>query len=163
MIRRLFSSPARIINITSAIHSQGQLDFNDIENESGYNGLVAYAQSKLENIMFTVELAHRIWGSGVTANALHPGHVASNLGQNNAGILKPLIKWLHMGGISPQEAARPVLYLACSPQAKGVTGRYFNKDHMDDPKVDFDRQSTRLLWQISAAMAGIQENQEVTA
>jgi NAD(P)-dependent dehydrogenase (short-subunit alcohol dehydrogenase family) len=105
--------------------------------------------------VFTYELAHRLWGSGVTANALHPGHVATNLGKNNAGFLKPLVNWIHLGGISPEEGARPILYLGCSPKVSGITGRYFVKEKMAVSHAHYDRESARLLWEVSATMAGI--------
>ncbi len=149
------SAPSRIINVTSAIHEQASLDFDDLQNRRGYNGVVAYSRSKLANVIFTYELANRLWGTGVTANALHPGYVSSNLGKNNAGFLKPLINWIHLGGSSPEEAARSILYLACSPKVNGITGRYFVKEKLSISQVRVNHETARRLWEVSASMAGI--------
>ncbi|MBN1812656.1 MAG: SDR family oxidoreductase [Anaerolineae bacterium] len=122
------SAPARIVNTSSELHKKAHLDFDDLQNARRYRGMNAYHQSKLANVLFTYELARRLEGTGVTANALNPGLVATNLGMNNRG-LSPLMKRLvdRMMGISPEEGAQTGIYLATSPQVEGVTGKYFVK------------------------------------
>ena len=149
------SAPARIINLTSAIHSHASLDFKDLQNQSGYSGLRAYSQSKLANLLFTFELARRLEGSRVTVNALHPGFVATGFGQNNAGFLKPLLSLFRMGGISPEEAARNVTYLASAPDVEGITGSYFAKDRSVTSLLAYDEGTARLLWDVSAELTGL--------
>jgi len=73
------SAPARIVNVSSALHWQARLNFDDLHFKRGiYNPLAAYNQSKLANVLFTYELARRLNGTRVTANALHPGGVRTN-------------------------------------------------------------------------------------
>ena len=79
------SAPARIVNVSSSAHYGAKLDFDDLNHEKKYSGWKAYAQSKLMNIYFTRELAKRLQDSGVTANVLHPGFVATNFGRSNGG------------------------------------------------------------------------------
>jgi retinol dehydrogenase-12 len=77
------SAPARIVNVSSAMHANAQMHFDDLQLERGYNGGKAYGQAKLAVLLFTYELARRLEGTGVTANVLHPGFVATHIGQQN--------------------------------------------------------------------------------
>ncbi len=78
---------ARIISTASGAHQRAKLNFDDLQNRRGYSGFPVYARSKLCNILFTRELARRIAGSGVTANCLHPGFVATRFGDQSGGLL----------------------------------------------------------------------------
>ncbi len=151
------SAPARIVNITSAKHGEAVMNFRDLEYQKGYNGTKAYAQSKLANVLFTFELARRLKGQGVTVNAIHPGYTESNLGKNNAGIFRPLVSLLRMGGITPQEAARYVVHLATSDEVAGYTGSYFYKDKAASSLASYYEEAAPLLWEASAARLGLQE------
>src|SRR5215203_354157 len=94
------SAPSRIVNISSGDHSNGTIDFDDLQGEKGYKGAQAYSQSKLANVLFTYELAKRLEGTSVTANCLHPGAgIRTNLGSGVSGVLgftvralRPLMK-----------------------------------------------------------------------
>src|SRR6266699_1360634 len=79
------SVPARIVNVSSESHQSGYIKMDDLELEKGYRLMRAYGQSKLALVLFTYELARRLQGTGVTANCLHPGFVATNIGQNGVG------------------------------------------------------------------------------
>src|ERR687890_2028432 len=79
------SSPSRIVNVSSGDHTNGTIDFDDLQGEKGYKGAKAYSQSKLATVLFTYELARRLEGTGVTANCLHPGVVGTNLGSGVSG------------------------------------------------------------------------------
>ncbi len=151
------SAPARIINITSAKHGEAIMNFKDLEYRKGYNGLRVYAQSKLANVLFTNELARRLEGRGVTVNAIHPGFVESNLGKNNAGILRPFVSLFRIGGITPQEAAQYVVHLAASDEVAKLTGSYFYKDKVSSSLAAYDEEAAPLLWEVSAAQVGLQE------
>jgi NAD(P)-dependent dehydrogenase (short-subunit alcohol dehydrogenase family) len=153
----LASAPARVINLTSAIHTQGRLDFSDLQNRRGYNGLRAYSQSKLANLLFTFELARRLEGSRVTVNALHPGYVVDSYGPNRSRFLKPVLSLLGMGGITPEEAARNVTYLASSPDVEEITGSYFARDRSVTSLVSYDEETARLLWEVSAELTGLED------
>jgi len=150
------SAPARIVSVSSAAHRGAQLNFEDLENKKGYRGWRAYGQSKLANLLFTNELARRLDGKGVTANALHPGFVASNFGKNNLGIFKPVMSLVQLRAIRPEAGAQTSIYLASSPQVQGVTGQYFDKKQAVEPlQAAHDREAARRLWEISARMTGL--------
>ena len=97
------SAPARIVNVSSNSHQRAKLDFDDLQHRSRYWGYRAYAWSKLENILFSYELARRLEGTGVTVNALHPGLVGTNFLANN-GALGRLLKMLV--AIKPESTER---------------------------------------------------------
>jgi retinol dehydrogenase 12 len=144
---------SRIVNVASDAHSGARINFDDPQLKANYNGWRAYGQSKLANILFTLELARRLDGTGVTANALHPGFVASNFGKNNRlfGILIGLAQ--RVAAISPESGAETSVYLASSPEVAGVSGRYFDKCRAVAPSAEAqDRAAATRLWQISEAL-----------
>jgi NAD(P)-dependent dehydrogenase (short-subunit alcohol dehydrogenase family) len=140
------SAPSRIVNVSSAESQRlARLDMNDLQFERRkYRGIAAYAQSKLLMNVFTFELARRLAGTGVTANCLHPGAVASNFWSANPA---PLIGKLIIAVVKPfmltsKQGAAVSLYLATSPEAAQVSGEYFVKSKpansnplSRDPKV----------------------------
>lgn len=156
MDRLIASAPARIVNVSSAAHNGARLNFDDLENKKGYNGMRAYGQSKLANLLFTYELARRLEGKGVTVNALHPGFVASNFAKNNLGILRPLMSLIQFAAISPEEGAQTSFYLATSPGVEGVSGKYFiNQKAVSSSPASYDEAAARRLWETSEQMTGL--------
>lgn len=150
------SAPARIVSVSSAIHQEAALRFDDLQLEKGYTGWKAYGQAKLADLIFTYELARRLEGSGVTANALHPGFVATNIGQQHP-LLRPFMKIIYaFGAKSPREGAQTSIYLASSPEVEGVSGKYF-VDQKPVPSSDasYDRETAQRLWAISEEMTGL--------
>ena len=148
------SAPARIINVSSSLHKMGKLDFQDIPFEKGYTRSKAYQRTKLANIAFTYELARRLSNQQVTVNAMNPGLVATNVG-NAAGGFTARIKDLvdKIGGITPEEGARTIIYLASSPKVVGVSGRYFVKEKsIPSSKISYDLEFCRKLWEISESL-----------
>jgi len=144
---------SRIVNVASDAHSGARINFDDPQLKANYNGWRAYGQSKLANILFTLELARRLDGTGVTANALHPGFVASNFGKNNRlfGILIGLAQ--RVAAISPESGAETSIYLASSPEVAGVSGQYFEKCRIATPSAEAqDRAAAARLWEISEAL-----------
>jgi NAD(P)-dependent dehydrogenase (short-subunit alcohol dehydrogenase family) len=144
---------SRIVNVASDAHSGARINFDDPQFKANYNGWRAYGQSKLANILFTLELARRLDGTGVTANALHPGFVASNFGKNNRlfGILIGLAQ--RVAAISPESGAETSIYLASSPEVAGVSGQYFEKCRIATPSAEAqDRAAAARLWEISEAL-----------
>src|SRR6266516_6906856 len=116
------SAPARIINVSSAAQASNFLVMDDLQATANYNGWRAYGQSKLAEVLFTYELARRLQGTGVTANCLHPGFVATNFGQSStAPVIHTAVKFISRFGISPEEGAKTSIYLASSPDVEGVT------------------------------------------
>jgi NAD(P)-dependent dehydrogenase (short-subunit alcohol dehydrogenase family) len=145
------SAPARIVNVASDAHRYGTLELNDLGFRRGYVGIKAYARAKLALVLFTYELARRLANSGVTANALHPGHVATNIYRNDFGLLGPAIKKV-MGwfSLSPEQGADGSIYLSTSPEVKGVTGRYFaGRAPVESAPLTYDQELAQRLWQIS--------------
>jgi NAD(P)-dependent dehydrogenase (short-subunit alcohol dehydrogenase family) len=119
---------ARIINVASKAHYPGRMDLETVADpHARYRGMAAYSRSKLANVMFTFALARRLEGSGVTANCLHPGVVATNLLPRWLRLLKPLLSRVMF---DPERGAQTTLYLALSTEVVGVNGRYFDERHV---------------------------------
>ena len=95
------SAPARIINTSSAAHRGARLDFDDLQLVKDFSAMKAYSRSKLCNILFTRELARRLHGTGVTANCLHPGFVATRFGDQSGGLISRFIGLAKLFAISP--------------------------------------------------------------
>lgn len=152
------SGPARIVNVASEAHKfaygDGRPAFDDLMGERHYNGWRAYGQSKLANILFTRELARRLEGSGVTANALHPGVVASQFGRNNKTGWMPWLQALYRPFARGNDrGADTAVWLASAPEVEGVTGDYFKdrKRHTPAPPARNDEDAARL-WRVSEDM-----------
>ena len=151
------SAPARVINVSSAAHMGGKMNFDDLELRHTYNGWKAYSQSKLANVLFTYELARRLKGSGVTANALHPGFVATNFGKSNGGVFQPFFRLAQIAAISPHAGAQTSVYLASSPEVEGVTGQYFDKKKaVNSSALSHNAEDAQRLWNISLDRVGLQ-------
>src|ERR1022692_940853 len=121
------SGSARVVNTASGAHRGATLDFEDLQSERSYSGFQVYGRSKLCNILYTRELARRLAGSGVTANCLHPGFVATRFGDQSGGLLSLGVRIAKTVASSPQQGAETLVYLASSPDLVGVTGKYFHK------------------------------------
>jgi NAD(P)-dependent dehydrogenase (short-subunit alcohol dehydrogenase family) len=155
-------APARIVNVGTRLNTA--MDFDDLQWERRpYRGLSAYAQSKLGNLHFTLELAERLAGTGVTVNCVHPGVFRSNLGRN-AG---PMPRWMEIvTGMSrpflpsAEKAAERVLHVALAPGLDGVSGRYFGLPgvELQPPPQALDRVARERLWAISSALVGLPMN-----
>jgi NAD(P)-dependent dehydrogenase (short-subunit alcohol dehydrogenase family) len=150
------SAPARMVNVSSEAHRGGQINFADPEGKAGFSGWAAYSQSKLANILFTVELARRLEGSGVTANALHPGFVATGFGKNNGGLWSGLMSLAQLMAIKPDAGARTTVYLASSPEVARVSGKYFDKAKAVTPSAAAQSAADAArLWELSEQMVGL--------
>ena len=148
---------ARIVSTASMAHSSGKIDFDDLQMRKSYSTFRAYGTSKLMNILFTRELARRLEGSGVTANCLHPGGVATRFGSNNSGVLAVIFKIaISIAGISPEKGADTIIYLASSPEVAAISGKYFYKRKIIQPTAAAQSDSdAKRLWDVSAKIAGL--------
>jgi NAD(P)-dependent dehydrogenase (short-subunit alcohol dehydrogenase family) len=156
--RLLASRPARIINTASAAHQGATLDFNDLQSAKNFGATKAYRRSKLCNILFTRELARRLRGTGVTANCLHPGFLATRFGDQSGALMSRVVWLAKFFGITPARGAQTIVYLASSPDVENTTGRYLYESIPAIPSAAAqDDQAASLLWQRSAALAGIPE------
>lgn len=155
------SAPSRIINVSSMAHRRGTVDLNNLnaekETSETFSYAKVYANTKLYNILITVELAERLKGTGVTANSLHPGVVSTDI------LLKLKSKWTRalMPYISKffktqWEGAQTSIYLAVSPEVEGVSGKYFADCHEANvTRLAVDRDIARKLWEVSEKMVGL--------
>ncbi len=146
------STPARVVTVSSEAHKRGRMMFDDLQRERNYSGLQAYAQSKLANLLFNRELARRLRGTGVTANAVHPGVVATRLlfdGFAPLRLLKPFLK-------TPESGARTSVFVAAAPSVERLTGLYYiDCAPARSSPAARDDDAARRLWRISAELTGL--------
>lgn len=149
---------ARIINVSSSAHRGSGIDFDNLQRQKGFNPLTVYGQTKLMNILFTYALDRRLEGTNVTVNALHPGFVNTNFG-NDGGFVGWMIGTLqNLFALSPDEGAQTSVYLASSPDVKGVSGKYWaEKQQRQSSAASYDRQAQERLWTISEELVGLHE------
>ena len=154
------SAPARVVTTSSRAESFGKMHFEDLMLEN-YGGWKAYGQSKLANLLFTYELSKRLLGTGVAANAFHPGGVATGFGLNNDGfvsllfgtVIRPLLK-------TPEQGAHSGIYLASSPEALGVTGRYYiDEMPATSSKRSYDVTAQKRLWSESERLVALSKEE----
>ena len=145
---RLLATPgARIVNTASNAHRSAHVDYNDLQMMNGYRMFKAYCLSKLYNILFTRELSRQLQGTGITANCLHPGFVATRFGDNTSGAGGFLFRGIKRFAITPEQGAATLVFLASSEQVKGVSGDYFYKCAPTAPTKDAaDDAAGRWLW-----------------
>jgi len=146
------SAPSRIVNVSSGDHSNGTIDFDDLQGQKRYKGAKAYSQSKLANVLFTYELARKLEGTGVTSNCLHPGAgIRTNFGSGVSGVFGFMVRALRPLMKSPEKGAETSIYLASSPEVEGLSGRYFvKKAEARSSDVSYDERIARRLWEVSA-------------
>jgi len=154
------SAPARIVNVASDAHQGSAMPFDDLQSRQKYRGFMVYRQSKLANILFTYELARRLAGTGVTANTLHPGFIASNFATNNGWFYDKVFRQLaKLIAINPEVGARTSIYLASSPAVEGITGKYFVKQKAaSSSPASYDEVAAKRLWQVSAELTHREAN-----
>jgi NAD(P)-dependent dehydrogenase (short-subunit alcohol dehydrogenase family) len=152
-----FSAPSRVINIGSETQSWGKIDFDDLQSEKNYNGLNAYANSKLMVTMYTYELARRLDGTGVTVNVVEPGFVATNLAKNSGSLLYYLgFSLARPLQISAKKGAETPVYLASSDEVAGITGKCFSKlREIRTAQISYDREIQRRLWDVTLELLGL--------
>lgn len=155
--RLIAGSPARVVTVSSGAQALGRIHLEDLQLAARYSGQRAYNQSKLANVLFTYELARRLAGTGVTANALHPGVVRTAFGAEDRSwlvgvmtrIAGPFLK-------TPEQGAATSVYLASSPEVEGVTGRYFvGTRERRSARASYDEALAAKLWRASAELVGI--------
>ena len=157
LLERLESTaPARVVTVASNAQAIGRIAFDDLQGAQDYVGSRAYNQSKLANVMFTYELARCLAGTGVTANALHPGVVRTGFGAEDPSLLTraamPFLRFLK----TPAQGALTSIYLASSADVEGISGRYFaNRTPKSSNKLSYDATAASRLWDVSADLVGL--------
>ena len=156
--RIIESTPARIIQVNSQGHRFGGFDINDVNFEHRfYNGYWGYGASKTAQLLTIWELADRLNGTGVTVNAMHPGGVKTNLGNNNG----PLYRWFSRYIISallkdPEMSGSAVYFLAAAPELSNISGRYFNRTVDEKPAPHaMNRELGKAVWKLSERLVGL--------
>lgn len=152
------SRPARIVNISSDTYRIARLDLDDLQLEHDYSLMKAYGRSKRAILYFTIELARRLEGQGVTVNAVDPGPVASNIGADNPGfayrLAGPIIRAFFPSGA---RAARTAIQVASDPGLESATGGYYRSRKRRKEPLDFDPDTSRRLWQASLELSGMEK------
>jgi NAD(P)-dependent dehydrogenase (short-subunit alcohol dehydrogenase family) len=150
------AAPSRIVNVSSGAHQGGSLDFGDLQSERRYDSVRVYGRTKLANVLFTYELARRLRGTGVTANCLHPGVIATRLLADYMNV--PLVGGAlsRTLGASPEAGAETSIYLAASPEVEGVTGKYFvGRRETRSSAASYDEKAQQQLWEVSARLTSL--------
>jgi retinol dehydrogenase 13 len=152
------SAPARVIQVNSEGHRFGGLDLEDLDwKRRRYKGLKGYGASKVAQLLTVWEFADRLKGSGVSINAMHPGDVRTNIGNNNG----PLYRWwLHNVTWhvlkDPAISGEALYYLAAAPELAEVSGRFFHLTIDEKPAAHaLDRELGRRVWDLSLEMTGL--------
>ena len=150
------SAPSRVVNVASEAHKFGKLRLDDLQATRGYGllGMRRYGETKLMNILFTRELARRLGGTGVTVNAVHPGAVATNLGEPPKVLAAVLSRFMR----TPEQGAATSVMVATDPSLADVTGGYFMNEERADGKLSDqsrDDDLARELWERSEELTGL--------
>jgi NAD(P)-dependent dehydrogenase (short-subunit alcohol dehydrogenase family) len=150
------SAPSRVITVSSEARRGAKIDFDDLQSERRYRAFPVYGMTKKANILFTYELAERLEGTGVVANCVHPGGVNTNFGdkEHSPGILlfrafKPFMR-------TPEQGADTVIYLASSPEAAEMNGKYLTDREEVSPAEPRDAVAQKRLWEVSASLTNLE-------
>ncbi len=147
------SAPARVVNVASRAHQRGTMHWDDLQLERGWSAWKAYGQSKLANVLFTRELTRRLEGTGVTANCLHPGVIASGFGKTDGGLFGVIWKLMSPFLSSTADGAKTQIWLCTSPAVEGISGKYFADCKEARPSREArDDAAARRLWALSEAI-----------
>jgi NAD(P)-dependent dehydrogenase (short-subunit alcohol dehydrogenase family) len=155
--RLKWSAPARVVTVSSNAQAMGRIDFDDLQGRGSYSGARAYNQSKLANLLFTYELARRLRGTGVTANAVHPGVVRTSFGaEDPAAIRRLIMPFARLLMKEPEEGAATSIHVASAPGLERVTGAFFTKSKpKTSSRRSYDRATAVRLWGLSADLVGL--------
>jgi NAD(P)-dependent dehydrogenase (short-subunit alcohol dehydrogenase family) len=155
--RMQLGGSSRVITVSSNAQAMGRINFDDIQGEHTYSGARAYNQSKLANLLFTYELARRLQGTSVTANALHPGLVSTGFGAEDPGhAQRMLVPLLRPFMLTAAQGATTTIHLASAPDLAGVSGRFFVRGKARrSSNASYDQTTAALLWKVSTDMTGL--------
>jgi retinol dehydrogenase 12 len=154
LVRLTDSAPARVVNVSSDAHYAAKgIDFDALRRPArGITGMHEYSVSKLCNVLYTQELARRTAGTGVTAYALHPGVVASDIWRRVPWPVRPI---LTRRMLTVTEGAETSLYCATSPEVAQDSGKFYDKCAERAPNPVATPELARVLWERSAAWTGL--------
>jgi retinol dehydrogenase 12 len=156
LLPQLIASPAgRVVVVTSNAAHYGRLQLDDPQSTRRYDAFRAYAWTKLANVLFTRELARRLEGTRATANAVHPGFLATRLGHDGSVMGRLVQLSQRVAGRSPERGADTPVWLATSPEVAGQTGGFYvDRRRRDPPRLARDEEAQRRLWLLSERLTG---------
>ena len=151
------SAPARIVTTASDAHVSADIPFDDLDGTQAFAtrsiagpGFVRYGQTKLANVLFTLELARRLEGTGVTANCFHPGVVATGITRELRGPARMTMSVINAFARKPMQGAETLLWLVDSPEVEGVSGGYFaDRRRVEPSPAARNIDMARRLWEVS--------------
>ena len=140
--------PSMIVNVSSGLHKNASINLSDMQSEKSYDGMKVYSKAKLMLMMFTYELARRLEATGITANAVMPGFVATNLGKNSDSLLSSIMfRMVRPMQIGAEEGAATSVYVCSSGEVKGKTGKCYEKGkEVNSSPLSYDRELQSKLW-----------------
>jgi len=150
------SAPSRIVTVSSEARRGASIDFDDLQSERRYRGFPVYGLTKKANILFTYKLAEHLEGTGVVANCLHPGAVSTNFSQNNRGPIALLFRLFKPFMRSPEQGADTLIYLASSPEAGELNGKYLMDRKEVSPVEPNDETAQKRLWEVSEELTNLE-------
>jgi len=148
------SAPSRIVNVGSAAHRMGKIDFEDLQRENKKGRLMGlYGSSKLAMTLVSYELSRKLEGSNVTVNVLHPGLINTNLGRDRSSTSQGFARKFFK---TPEVGAETSIFLASSPEVEGITGKYYaKKKAKPSSKESYNEEYAKKLWEISEKMTNL--------
>ena len=151
------SAPSRIVTVSSEASRGARIDFEDLQSERRYRAFKVYGMTKRANILFTYELAERLEGTGVVANCLHPGGVNTNFANGNRTFGTLLFRAFKPFMRTPEQGADTVVYLASSPEAGSMTGRYLiDRKVVSSYEEPHDEAAQKRLWEVSEELTNLE-------
>jgi NAD(P)-dependent dehydrogenase (short-subunit alcohol dehydrogenase family) len=151
LLHALEKSPqGRVINLSSSVYRAGKFDPDNLQSEHRFSTIGAYAASKLCVLLFTIELAHRLGPSRVTANAVHPGIVRTPMMRGAEGVFRAISYAALPFSLSPDKGSATSVFLASSPDSAQVSGEYFTRARGRKVKTAYNTEDNRnTLWNLS--------------
>jgi retinol dehydrogenase-12 len=148
----------RVINLSSSVYASGKFDPDNLQSEKRFSTLGSYSNSKLLMLLFTIELANRLKAVPITANAVHPGVVKTQMLLRAPGLFRAAAYLALPFAISPQQGAATSVYLASSADVTGTSGKYFVREREAKVKTRFNTAGNRkLLWDLSMRSLRLEE------
>lgn len=149
------SAPARIVNLSSVFHWAAPPNLDHLDECGLYIGWNVYARTRLASLLFTYELDRRLEGSGVTANAIHPGFVKTGMGKTSGRLLRTIFRGVDLFATTPETGARGLTRLAVDPALEAVSGQYFSGMQLArSSPASYDRARAQRLWELSEQITG---------
>jgi NAD(P)-dependent dehydrogenase (short-subunit alcohol dehydrogenase family) len=147
-------APSRIVNVASRT-GRYKIDLDDLALEKKYSTFSAASQSKLAQVMWTVELAQRLEGRSITANAVHPGLAKSGITRELPALMRVLLNLL---SASPEKRAQTTIHVAAAPELADVSGQFFGPKRrpLKLPEQARSEQARRRLWDLSVKLANLE-------